>query len=118
MTIQFLSGENWAFGFSARKMGRSFEVTRQLCCNWAAYARLREVIMVNDWDHDGSDLIDTTRPITEIAMGLEYSHCNYTLSAGYEWQNWGNYVDNTNGNAGVPTDVGFSGFVIGAAYSY
>jgi hypothetical protein len=98
------------------------EVHRDLCNGLGLYARLREVIMADDANFFGAggEENDTIRPVTEIALGVSYTSCNWSLRAGYEWQVWGNYVE----SAGATnldfeaTDIGFAGFVVGAQYAY
>ena len=76
------------------------EVRRDLGNCWGAYARLREIILMDDReiDTDGDGVVDliaqdVTLPVTEIAFGLDYTSCNWSAHAGVEWQNWGNYLD-------------------------
>jgi hypothetical protein len=88
--------------------------------NWSVYGRLRELIMMDDavFDQSGREN-DTTRLITEIALGIQYNRCNWSAHAGFEWQNWGNYT-----SAGLLNlddeahDVGFGGFVVGGELHY
>jgi hypothetical protein len=95
----------------------ALEAHRDLCNGFGGYARLREVIMMDDAIIDDNEENDVTRPITEIAIGVRYTNCNWSLNAGYEWQNWGNYTGDSNEDD-LTNDIGFSGFVVGAQYSY
>ena len=94
------------------------EARRDLGGCWGAYARLREVILMGDREIDNfsNGTIeridqDVTLPVTEIAMGLDYSSCNWTVHAGVEWQNWANFDANA-------TDIGFAGLVLGGSFSF
>ena len=93
-----------------------------ISCNWSAYARFREVIMMGDGDFDdagGNIENDTTRPVTELGFGLQYRNCNWVVHGGFEWQNWGNYTSAGILNAdGEAHDVGFAGFVVGAGLNF
>ena len=92
-----------------------------LNCNLSAYARFREVIMMDDAQFDtlGGLENDVTRPIPELGFGLLYRSCNLVAHAGVEWQNWGNYTSNGLVNLdGEPHDIGFAGFVVGAGLNY
>lgn len=97
------------------------EVTRSVGCNWDVYARLREIIMTGDSIFqdagDDEDRNDTIRPVTEIALGINYHSCNWSINAGYEWHNWANYA-NIEEAVEISGDVGFSGWVFGAELSY
>ena len=93
-----------------------------LSCNLSAYARFREVIMMDDGNFDkmgGKTENDTTRPVTELGFGLQYRNCNWVVHGGFEWQNWGNYTSVGEKNLdGEAHDVGFAGFVVGAGLNY
>lgn len=94
------------------------EVNRQLAVGGALYARLREAILMDDFDDGmlGAVRHDTTQTHTEIGFGYEKTGCMgcaiVTIRAGAEWQNWQNY-----GSSGTEA-VGFGGFVIGAGLAY
>lgn len=94
------------------------ELNRQLAVGGALYARLREAILMDDFDDGmlGAIRHDTTQTHTEIGFGYEKTGCMgcaiVTVRAGAEWQNWQNY-----GFSGREA-VGFGGFVIGAGVAY
>ena len=94
------------------------ELNRQLAVGGALYARLREAILMDDFDDGmiGAIRHDTTQTHTEIGFGYEKTGCMgcaiVTVRAGAEWQNWQNY-----GFSGREA-VGFGGFVIGTSIAY
>ena len=100
----------------------AIEANRQLNCNWSAYGRFRQVILSDDFfaNQIGNDSeFDGIRDVTEVALGINYHGCRWTLNAGYEWHLWSNYTRGTSANLDIETsDVGFAGFVLGAELSY
>ena len=95
----------------------ALEVHRDHGCGWGSYARLREVVLVNDAIIDDNDEADVVRTVTEIALGVDYQGCNMRLHGGLEWQHWGNYAGDAN-DPDDPLDAGFFGFVVGAEMAY
>lgn len=97
------------------------EGRRDFGCGLSAYGRYRHVIFADDFFMSGTsqDENDGIKGQQEIALGVAYTNCNWTLTAGYEWQVWQNYTRGTASNIDEETsDVGFSGFVVGAGYAY
>lgn len=98
------------------------ETRRSLSSNGAIYARLRQAVLMDDYDlnkdsevSDGT-LHDTVVGMTEIALGYETSLASsgcYSVNGrvGVEWQQWHNYL------AGV-WDTGFAGFTAGVSVDY
>jgi hypothetical protein len=83
------------------------------------YGRLREAILMEDWNNGAFGLrMDTSRPVTEVALGLDYCTRNLTLRGGWEWQNWGNYASDQFDIQQNTEDAGFGGFVFGAKLEY
>ena len=94
----------------------AIEVNRTLAVGGAFYARLREGILMDDWNDDGDNNLDTSQMHTEIGFGYKTSSCHgcavVTALAGVEWQNWQNYDEGDEGG------VGFGGFVLGLGIEY
>ena len=98
------------------------EARRSVSCNSAIYARLRQAVIMDDYDLSGSFneggrvLHDTVVGMTEIALGYETSLASsgcYSVNGrvGVEWQQWQNYL------AGI-WDAGFAGFTAGVSVDY
>jgi hypothetical protein len=94
---------------------------RDICGGFGVCAGLREVILADDMFQNGlDDETDVIRNVTEIALGVNYASCNWSIHAGYEWQIWSNYVESA-GPFNLDremSDIGFAGFVVGAEYAY
>jgi hypothetical protein len=94
---------------------------RDICGGFGVCAGLREVILADDMFQNGlDDETDVIRNVTEIALGVNYTSCNWSIHAGYEWQIWSNYVESA-GPFNLDremSDIGFVGFVVGAEYAY
>lgn len=98
------------------------EARRSVSCNSAIYARLRQAILMDDYDvstifsESDDTLHDTVVGMTEIALGYETSLASsgcYSVNGrvGVEWQQWQNYL------AGL-WDTGFAGFTAGVSVDY
>ena len=76
------------------------EANRELAIGGAAYARLRQAILMDDYDADGTELVDVVVGMTEIGLGYETTlisgcYC-VTGHAGIEWQQWHDYSNGDN----------------------
>ncbi len=82
--------------------------------NFRGYARGKWAILSGDGNDNGTVEFDVNRTHQEIAVGVErcveVRNVVATLQAGYEWQDWDQYQDNTDGS------VGFNGFVLGVNF--
>ncbi len=96
------------------------EARRSVFCNSAIYARLRQAVLMGDYDLSSSGaegiLHDTVVGMTEIALGYETSLASsgcYSVNGrvGVEWQQWQNYL------AGI-WDTGFAGVTAGVSVDY
>ncbi len=108
-------------GFSGFGGMLGIEARRDFGCNLSAYGRFRQVLLTDDFFASGTsgDENDAIRANQEIALGVAYTNCNWSINAGYEWHMWQNYTRGVLLNVDEETDdVGFSGFVVGASYSY
>lgn len=89
------------------------------------YARARySILHIKDGEFDFSVAgpeVDMVRSQTEIGLGYELCRDVFgvptQLRAGYEWQLWENFSSN-DVTGTTPVDVGFDGFVLGAAVTY
>lgn len=112
----YLDGYNFEYESVGGILG--IELNRQLAVGGALYARLREAILMDNFNDGmlGAVRNDTTQTHTEIGIGYEKTGCMgcaiMTVRAGAEWQNWQNY------GASGREAVGFGGFVIAAGLSY
>lgn len=98
------------------------EARRSVSCNSAIYARLRQAILMDDYDvstpftESEEVLHDVVVGMTEIALGYETSLASsgcYSVNGrvGVEWQQWHNYLMGA-------LDAGFAGFTAGVSVDY
>ena len=86
------------------------------------YGRVRQAILMSDWQNADVAMVDTVQGMTELGLGGEYTllcRGRYSISvlAGFEWQMWHNYeATSTYDDVVEPSyvaDAGFGGFVFG-----
>jgi len=98
------------------------EARRSVSCNSAIYARLRQAVLMDDYDVSSEllegeyTLHDTVVGMTEIALGYETSLASsgcYSVNGrvGVEWQQWHNDLAGT-------WDSGFAGVTAGVSVDY
>ena len=116
---EFQEGDDEAHSFSGYGGIIALQSNRELAVGGAAYARLRQAILMEDYNSDGDTLLDVVVGMTEIGFGYESTllsgcYC-VTGYAGIEWQQWHDYLNDEDGHA---TDVGFAGIVLGISVDY
>jgi len=92
------------------------KVTQNMAFGMQGYARAKWVLMADDGNDNGTVEFDANREQHEIALGvsrvLNIGGMTLNGRAGYEWQDWGGYQDNTDGG------LQFSGYVLGLDGSF
>ena len=103
------AGQSVSFAGLGGSLG--VKVTQDMAFGLQGYARAKWVLMADDGNDNGTVEFDANREQHEIALGVSrpvnIGPLNLNGRAGYEWQDWGGYQDNTDGG------LQFSGYVLG-----
>lgn len=106
---QFTSFTGWG-GFVGLR------ATQDMVFDSQAYIRGKWAMLADDSNDNGSIGFDANRAQQEIAIGMEKAvdvgSMIVTGRAGYEWQEWDGYQDNSDGG------ISFSGFLFGLDLLY
>ena len=104
------------YGFSGCGGILGLQANRQVAVGGSLYGRLRQAILMDDFNDDSTVRHDVVLGHTEIGFGYSCGRtCGcYTVStlAGVEWQQWQNYDQGDEGG------IGFGGFVLGIGIDY